>query len=503
MEPEPRVVIVGAGPTGLTLAVQLLAASIPFRLIDTAETAVHESRALAIQARTLEVLERDGIASRLVERGDTARLIRMHGSRTVDLSLFDSGDAATKYPFLLFLSQAETERILAEHLSARGVDIERGTTLVGLAQTRDEVQLIVRTPTGEESLSADYVVGCDGSHSAVRRLAGIEFAGRGFPQTFVIADVEVDGLEPGPVHSFIAEAGILFFFPLGEPTTWRALGMAPNDTEGDPDLPALQSIVDSFVGDRSLHVRDPAWLTRFKVQSRHARRFRAGRVLLAGDAAHIHSPAGAQGMNTGIQDAANLSWKLAQVIRGSAPMKLLETYEEERLPIALGVLRMTNRLFDMATTGNPLVRWARPRIAPAALNAARNLGWIRSIGFRVISQISISYRRRAIARSSRSIRLGRLRAGDRLPPLFIMVNGARTDLRELVPTPRYLLAAIGASGAKVGDRGDHVVVVEGEWPPDAPGKERWLLIRPDGYIAGIWREPATVVAFLKRWTTSG
>ena len=502
MTPDPRVVIVGAGPTGLTLAVQLLAADVPFRLIDAAETAVHESRALAIQARTLEVLERGGIASRLVERGDTARQIRLHGSRTVDLTLFDGVDAATTYPFLLFLSQAETERILAEHLAARGVVIERGMSLVGLAQANDEVRLTVATPRGEESLTADYVVGCDGAHSAVRRLAGIEFAGRGFPQTFVIADVEVDGLDLGPVHSFVSEAGILFFFPLGDPTTWRALGMAPTDIDGDLDLAEVQSIVDSYVGDRSLHVRDPAWLTRFKIQSRHARRFRAGRVLLAGDAAHIHSPAGAQGMNTGIQDAANLGWKLAQVIQGIAPAKLLDTYEEERLPIALGVLRTTNRIFSIATTSNPLVRFARPRVAPAALNLVRRMGWLSSIGFRVISQLGISYRRRVLARTSRSVRLRGLRAGDRLPPMPVMVDGVPVDVRELVTTPRYLLVVIGGSTEKLTDWGDHVELVEGEWPQGARGQDTFLLIRPDGYITGIWRTPGEAVAFLTSWTTS-
>jgi 2-polyprenyl-6-methoxyphenol hydroxylase-like FAD-dependent oxidoreductase len=496
------VIIVGAGPTGLTLAVQLLAADIPFRLIDAAETAVHESRALAIQARTLEVLERDGIAARLVERGDTARLIRMHGSRTVDLSLFDSGDPATRYPFLLFLSQAETEQILAEHLTAHGIRVERGTTLVGLSQFPDRADVTMESRDGIETASADYVVGCDGAHSAVRRLAGIEFAGRAFPQTFLIADIEVDGLETGPVHAYVAEAGLLFFFPLGEPTTWRLLAMAP-DGVGSPDLADAQRIVDSYVGGGSLHLRDPAWLTDFRVHSRHARRFRDRHVFLAGDAAHIHSPAGAQGMNTGIQDAANLSWKLAQVIRGSAPAKLLDTYEEERLPIALAVLRMTNRLFGMATTSDALVRFARPRIAPAASSAVRRLGWIRAIGFRVISQLSISYRRRPLARTSNSIRLGRLRAGDRLPPLVVVVDGARVDLRDLGSTPRYLLAAIGANPEPFDVSTADVEVVQCEWPPEEPRTGTWILIRPDGYIAGIWRSPAGATAFLENWTGAG
>lgn len=502
MEGSARVVIVGAGPTGLTLAVQLLAAKVPFRLIDTAPTPVHESRALAIQARTLEVLERCGIAARLVEQGDTARLIQMHGSKTVSLELFDGGEAATKYPFLLFISQAQTEQILAEHLAEHGVVIERGTTLVGLVQGDDHVDLTLGTPAGEESIGADYVVGCDGAHSAVRRLSGIEFAGKGFPQTFAIADVEVDGLGPGPVHAYVAEAGIMFFFPLGEPAPWRLLAMLPNDAPERPDLRELQRVVDSYAGAGALRLHDPVWLTDFRVQSRHARNFRDQRILLAGDAAHIHSPAGAQGMNTGIQDATNLGWKLAQVLQGRAPIKLLDTYEEERLPIAVGVLRMTNRLFGMATTSNPLIRFVRPRIAPGALSLVRNLAWARAIGFRTISQLSINYRRATLARTAKSRSLRGLRAGDRLPPLRVVVDGVTIDLQDHVPTPSYLLAAIGAGETASPDSSAAVEFVRAEWPTDSPyrGQSVWLLARPDGYIAGLWHDPQSAESFLNEWT---
>jgi len=501
MKDPPRVVIVGAGPTGLTLAVQLLAAKIPFRLIDAAPTPVHESRALAIQARTLEVLERDGIASRLVERGDTARLIAMHGTRTVTLPLFDGAQAATKYPFLLFISQAQTEQILAEHLAQHGFTIERGTTLVGLDQRADHVVLTLDTANGAESLQAEYVIGCDGAHSAVRRLSGIEFAGKGFPQTFAIADLEVDGAEPGPVHAYVAEAGILFLFPLGEPASWRLLAMLPTDASEQPNLSELQSVVDSYAGANALHLHDPVWLTDFRVQSRRARRFRNRRVLLAGDAAHIHSPAGAQGMNTGIQDATNLGWKLAQVLHGRARVDLLDTYEAERLPIAAGVLRMTNRLFGMATTSNSLIKFVRPRVAPAALSLLRRLGWLRDLGFRTVSQLGITYRRSGLARSAKSRRLQGLRAGDRLPPFPVIVNGVTTDLRDLVPIPHYLLAAIGVGDDVWPATDAPAELVTATWPMGSPHKHRstWLLVRPDGYVAGIWRTAQQAQAFLTRW----
>jgi hypothetical protein len=334
----------------------------------------------------------------------------------------------------------------------------------------------------------------------VRNLAGIEFAGSGFPQTFAIADLEVDGLRPGRVHSYLASAGLMFFFPLGEPATWRLLAMLPPGGDpGDLDVARLQQVVDEYTGSAGLTLRDPVWVTRFQVQSRYARRFRDGRILLAGDAAHIHSPAGAQGMNTGIQDAVNLAWKLAQVIRGDAFDDLLTSYADERLPVARGVLRMTDRLFRMATTANPLVRFARPRLAPMVLGLVSRSRSLREIGFRVISQIGVSYRDRELPRASRSVGLGRLRAGDRLPPFPVLIDGVAVDLRKQIVTPNYLLAAIGTSTPDATGFEGPVTVVQGDWPRDRRRHRgaTWMLIRPDGYIAGIWRSAAAARSFLR------
>ncbi|MEO7897829.1 MAG: FAD-dependent monooxygenase [Pseudolysinimonas sp.] len=378
---RPAVTIVGAGPTGLTLAVELLAAGVSFRIVDAAATSVHESRALAIQARTLEVLERSGIADLLVADGDPARVIEMHGTRDVTLPLFDGAKSRTRYPFLLFLSQARTEQILLEHLEQHGIRVERDTSLVGLTQDAKGVRLDVQAAAGRQSFETDYVVGCDGAHSAARILTGIPFTGSGFPQMFAIADLEVDGLEQGRVHAYVTSAGLMFFFPLGSPATWRLLVMLPPDLQNsDLDLSVLQLVVDEYAGASKLVLRDPAWVTRFQVQSRYAQRFRDRRVFLAGDAAHIHGPAGAQGMNTGIQDAANLGWKLAQVLSGQASDELLGSYEDERLPVARGVLRMTDRLFRMATTSNPLIRFVRPRVAPFALSVVTRSRLLRQLG---------------------------------------------------------------------------------------------------------------------------
>jgi 2-polyprenyl-6-methoxyphenol hydroxylase-like FAD-dependent oxidoreductase len=487
------VTIVGAGPTGLTLAIELLDAGIPFRIIDAAETEVHESRALAIQARTLEVLERSGVAAKLVEAGDAAGVITLHARRTVSLPLFDDANENTPFPFLLFLSQASTERILLDHLSQRGIEVERSTKLVSLRQQEDGVLLETETPDGRSAFSCGVVVGCDGAHSAVRKLAGVEFVGAAFPQTFAIADVEVADLEKGPVHSFLSSQGVMFFFPLGAPASWRLLVMLPDPYRDEHlDLPSLQRVVDDYAGAERYRLHDPVWMTRFQVNSRYARRFRDGRVFLAGDAAHVHSPAGAQGMNTGIQDAVNLGWKLAQVLDHGAADSLLDTYDDERLPVARGVLRMTNRLFRMATTPNPAVRFIRPRLAPFAIAMVARSRMLRQTGFRVISEIGLTYRHRQLAKASGSERLGTLRAGDRLPAMQILVERQPVDLRSLIRTPRYLLAAINPTSEPPSR--ELVDVVRGQWPDSGP--ETWLLIRPDSYVAGIWRTRTGLQQFL-------
>lgn len=390
---EVDVLVVGCGPTGLALAAELRAWDVRFRVVDRSLDRVHESRALAIQARTLEVLARHGVTDRLLALGSRTVELHLHaGRRRTRAPLFDIGASDTAYPFLLFLSQATTEQVLTDHLADRGVTCERGTELVGLVPGPDGVLCRLRSRDGaEESVLARYVVGCDGAHSAVRRLAGIPFEGAAYPQSFVLADVEAEGLSPGAAHAFLAASGILFFFPLGSPASWRVLGMRSPDTAAAApvDLADVQALADAYTGG-AVRLHDPVWMTDFRLHNRGAARYRAGRVLLAGDAAHIHSPAGGQGMNTGIQDAVNLGWKLALVTAGRAGSALLDTYEAERAPVGRLVLRFTDRAFTVATSDALLPRLGRTQLAPRAIPVV--LGWRRgrAIAFRTISELGIS-----------------------------------------------------------------------------------------------------------------
>ncbi|GAB3523624.1 FAD-dependent monooxygenase [Phytohabitans suffuscus] len=419
------VLVVGAGPTGLALAAHLAADRVRVTVVDRAADRAHESRALAIQPRTLEVLAglRDGtgpdpdrsVSQRLVEAGNRMARLRVHTrGRVATVPMSDLDFPGTAYPFLLVLSQARTERILAEHLAAAGVEVRRRVALTGLTQTPDGVECALRGPDGrEETVRARYVVGCDGAHSTVRRLAGIEFTGSTYPQAFALADLEADGVERGAAHVYLSAGGPLFFFPLEQPATWRLLVMLPASTSDTPRLDELQALADDHTGG-AVRLRDPVWLTDFRLHLRAATAYRSGRLFLAGDAAHIHSPAGAQGMNTGIQDAANLAWKLAAVLRGG-PAELLDTYEAERAPVGRWVMRLSDRAFRAATSTSAPVRFARTRVVPLLLPLAARLRRGRSTVLRAVSQLDIRYRHSPLSTEGPGAPRRGPRAGDRWP----------------------------------------------------------------------------------------
>ncbi|MEU1252817.1 FAD-dependent monooxygenase [Streptomyces chartreusis] len=503
MTPPLDVLVVGAGPTGLALAAQLRSYGTRFRIVDRSLDRVRESRALGIQPRTLEALAGFGVSEELVARGNPAMGLRLHlGRRTVSVPLFDIGATDTPYPFLLFLAQSETESVLGEHLAARDVTIERGTEVAALERQGPDVVARLRGRDGaEETVTARYVVGCDGAHSTVRAQAGIGFEGYSYPQTYLLADLEVDGLEPGAVHSYMTGRGMLFFFPLGSPAPWRMLAMRPSDA---PDtkvtLPLLQGITERY-GARGLTLRDPVWMTDFRLHNRGAARYRSGPFFLAGDAAHIHSPAGAQGMNTGIQDALNLGWKLALVCRGAAREELLDTYGAERAPVGRDVRRFTDRAFVIGTSPHPVLRFARARLVPRLAPLAGYATAPRRRVFRTVSELGIHYRRSpASTTGPRRPRRGP-RAGDRLPdlPRGLQDRVAAPGWHLLLTGPPHLwpderLAPVLAGRAdlvtvhRLGDRSP--------WPGVAQA-----LVRPDGHLGYVARgtEPDGLRAYVDRW----
>ena len=526
------VLVVGAGPTGLALATQLQRFGTRFRIVDRAADRVHESRALAIQPRTLEVLGGVGVADALVEQGNPTVGLRLHAAgRTAGLPLFDLGGDDTAFPFLLFLSQAETEAILAKHLVHHGVPIEREVSLVGMEQGGDRVACTLRQASGGvERSEFRYVVGCDGAPSTVREQAGIRFAGGSYPQTFVLADLDVDGLEPGAAHVYLADAGMLFFFPLDRPAAWRLLGWPPAGTIADaevrPTLTDLAALVDAYAGD-TLRPGEPVWSTYFRLYHRQAVAYRSGRVFVAGDAAHVHSPAGAQGMNTGIQDAWNLGWKLALVLAGQADPTLLDTYGDERQPIGRQVVRLTDRAFTIATSTSRSIRFARTRVVPRLAALAPHVPRrVRARAFRTLAQLTISYRHSAASLEGRPPLRRGPRAGDRLPDAPVEIDGRATTLHQALAAPRLHVLVVGpadtsrAGPHRISDRYPGLVEVHRLTRTPGSGAlhdvtgvahhrlghsrargSAHYLVRPDGHIA--YRAGGTDLAgldvYLTRW----
>jgi 2-polyprenyl-6-methoxyphenol hydroxylase-like FAD-dependent oxidoreductase len=512
--------IVGAGPTGLALATQLHLFGARFRIIDRQLDRGRESRALGVQARTLELLQTLDLGERLAVRGNTGTRVRLHleGRVVATAALGDIGAVDTRFPFILFVSQAETESVFHEYLRTAGVVVERGVELVSFEHVDEGLRCGLQRDGREERVHARFLLGCDGAHSTVRKQSGIAFEGGSYPQDFALGDIEADGpLEPGAINSFVGAGGVAMFFPLGRPTTWRVIAMnadtAAQSREssaiaGDMTLAELQALVDPPTSG-AVRLRDPAWLTRFHLHHRQTARYRLGNVFLAGDAAHIHSPVGAQGMNTGIQDSWNLGWKLALVARGLAAERLLDTYEDERYPVGQFLLRYTDRLFSTFTrglSGGPMATWARRAIVPHVVPRILGSRTVRRTAFAFVSELGIRYRKSpAVVEGSPRLPEGP-RAGDRLPDAEVRMNGHATWLQQALAGPHFALLLCGDDRqwdpremARLRERYGEVLTTYRLGPAGSPAslidekgdafgrlgvrEAAQYLIRPDGYIA--------------------
>ncbi|MFD0549690.1 FAD-dependent monooxygenase [Streptomyces rectiviolaceus] len=352
MPETTEVLIVGAGPTGLMLAGDLAAAGVSVTVLERRTRKSVLTRAFAVHARTLELLDARGIADELVAGGARIDRLQMIGDAQLDLARLPS-----RFPFMLLTPQHETEALLAGRAEALGAEVVLGAEVTGLRQDADGVRVSVRRSDGTRpTFRARYAVGADGMNSVVRTALGLPFPGRAALRSVMLADVRLSVPQQEPVANAVRE-GIAFVSPLGDGwhrvVAWDRGKQMP--VEAALGLDDVRTITRKALGtDFGMH--DPRWLSRFQTDERQVPRYRVGRVFLAGDAAHVHSPAGGQGMNTGLQDAANLAWRLAAAVRGQAPDGVLDAYEAERHPIGRSVIRDSGRMMRMALVHSPVVR---------------------------------------------------------------------------------------------------------------------------------------------------
>jgi 2-polyprenyl-6-methoxyphenol hydroxylase-like FAD-dependent oxidoreductase len=365
------VLIVGAGPTGLVLGIWLTRLGVPVRIVDRAAGPGTTSRALAVQARTLEFYRQAGFADAVIEGGVKIANLNfwVEGARKASLSLRGIGEGLSPYSFALGYPQDAHETLLVAKLEEMGIEVERETELVDAAHDERGVRATLRRPDGStEEIDAGYLTGCDGASSTVREKLGVGFPGGTYQGLFYVADIDAAGpAVDGELHIDIEDADFMLVFPLKDPGHLRLVGPVHERSGREKEDLTFDDVRGRVVDDLKLEIRRVAWFSTYRVHHRVADRFSAGRVFLLGDAAHIHSPVGGQGMNTGIGDAVNLAWKLAAVLSGEARDDLLSTYEPERLAFARRLVATTDRVFVIVSRRGGVARLVRKRVVPIVI----------------------------------------------------------------------------------------------------------------------------------------
>ena len=485
-----RILVAGAGPAGLALALQAHDHGADVRIIDRRPEAFRPSRALILHSRTLEVLRPLGVTQALLARADIAPTADLHlGRRVIRVRLADLALPDTAFPHLSLIRQMDVETVLAQALARRGIEVERGTALVGAHDGPQGVRAVLRTHGKVSEALFGFVAGCDGPASTVRSQAGIGWPGGPYPVEVLLADVELtDDLADDGAHVVAGRRGLVFAFRLGEQATWRLLATRPAGADrlpfGQPGPPVpaaeLQALLDET--GLSAQITKLAWSSRIRLQHRMADRFRRGRLYLAGDAAHAYSPATGQGMNAAIQDAANLGWKLAFAASQPDSIALLDSYHRERRPVARQALGMTHLVFWAEASTGRLPELLRGTLAPLAAPLVPALMGRRHLvaqGIRVLSQLQVSYRGSPLSVEGTPRRGGGPRAGDRLPDETVSAAGHRVRLHELLARPGVHVL-LDRDADQPGTL-PHGPLVHIHRPTSTPGRGL-IAVRPDGYI---------------------
>ena len=480
-----EVLIAGAGPTGLVLALWLKRQGIGVRIIDRSAAPGSTSRALAVQARTLELYRQLDLTHEVLERGHKVPAVNLwsRGERAARVAFGSIGEELTPYPFLEIYPQDEHERLLIERLQQLGVAVERRTELTAFTDIGDGVRARLRTAEGQEEIcETRFLAGCDGARSRVREALATGFPGGTYRQVFYVADIEGAGAPvDGELHIDLDEADFLGVFPLAGAGRARLIGTVQDERAENPESLRFEDVSQRAIRHLGLDITKVNWFSTYHVHHRVTDHFSRGRVFLLGDAAHIHSPVGGQGMNTGIGDAINLAWKLAAVLAGHADESLLATYESERIGFAQRLVATTDRVFTLVTAPGRVADLLRTRLAPVLLARALSLESVREYLFRTVSQIMVNYRGSALSAGA----AGDVHGGDRLPWVAQVAGDNYASLAAIT----WQVHVYGRASERLREAcAKHALPLESfPWSAAhaAAGLERdaLYLLRPDSYVA--------------------
>jgi len=508
MEQSPRdtteVLIIGAGPTGLMMACQLAVHQVSFRIIDKKDSPSENSGALIVQARSLEIFENMGIAGEALKEGIIADKVNIvfNGKKITTASIKDIGESLSRFPFLLMLEQSKTEKLLIKYLNERGHSVERGIQFKSFTQNAEGTISVLNFQDGsEQSITAKYLIAADGGNSTIRDSLKIPFTGKTYPKPIFIMDcIAKTDFVPGEINFVFSDSTVAGFFPLSG-NRWRIDGSLPKEME------SLQTIKFEDV-EKNLHLwtktnftpEDNEWFSVSHSHQKYAGSIKVGNCFLAGDAAHVNTPVGAQGMNTGLQDAFNLAWKLAYVIKHKAKPELLNTYSAERSGISKGFARYADMVFKMVTSTNSMVMYFRMHIMKLFFGVIFPLlekrKSFRQKFFKSISQIGIHYRDSTLSRTESEEYFPRIapRRGDRFPYVEFSDNGKDTTTYKILNTVSFSLLVfannIPSEINKIAEQYSLAVTLIPKLPETKYvynklwiTKSGFYLIRPDMHIA--------------------
>ncbi|MES3036593.1 MAG: FAD-dependent monooxygenase [Bdellovibrionota bacterium] len=491
---SPQVLISGAGPTGLVLALYLAKQGIRIRVIDKAKEAGTTSRAVVVHARTLEFYQQLGMADEILKRGLKSESFNLwvEGKQVASIPVTDMGTGLSPFPYVLIFPQDEHEKLLIDLLEKNGITVERETELTEFTEKQNVISAKVKTADGkEEIIRTEYLAGCDGAHSKVRDIIHTGFPGGTYDHIFYVADVIANGpAVNGGVNVALDDSDFLGIFPMKNEGHARLIGTVIPSAAGSKKELSWDDVKQVAINRLKIKVEEINWFSTYKVHHRVTEHFQQGRAFVLGDAAHIHSPVGGQGMNTGIGDAVNLAWKLAAVLKKQAPSSLLASYEIERMEFAKQLVRTTDRMFKLVTSTADFASFARtkitPMIIPLLFGRAATQKWI----FKRLSQIGIAYRNSPVSEGKAG-----LSAGERLP--WVKVSDKSFNFKYLTSL-NWQIHVYGKVRPEIAKLCEKLKIKLHVFPwQSAMGKVGLVehavyLIRPDGHIAFADKKPSSL-----------